>query len=263
MGDSRVMSSAMNKLGGSQRYKVAEVMNLLGISAESCVKLLRNTGWNTDGAVNEFLDNPGPYTPGINQAKIEELFQQYKDKESTEEIISLDGLMEIYEILDLSGTDLLTLLFNFQFRAKSAEKMNRHEFVTGMIRMQCESLEDVKSKLPAAREELSDPALFKEFYMYCFDFSKEQETAKSLALDVATQVWDLLLEGRYPMLDKWYLFLNEEHGKPVQRDVWHLFLDFTIQVKLDTSNYDDCESGGAWPCLIDDYVDWLKEKKHI
>jgi DCN1-like protein 1/2 len=236
---------------------------MLGISAESTIKLLRNTGWNTDAAVNEFLDNPAPYSPGINQAKIEEVFQQYKDKESAEDIVGLDGLMEIYEILDLSGTDLLTLVFNFQFRAKSAEKLTHQEFVNGMIRIGCESVEDVKKKLPALRDDLSDAGTFKEFYLFCFDFSREQETHKILALDVATQLWELVMEGRYAMLDKWFTFLQEEHNKPIQRDVWQLFLDFTIQVKLDTSNYDDCESGGAWPCLIDDYVDWLKDKKHI
>ena len=29
-------------------------------------------------------------------------------------------------------------------------------------------------------EELKDPAVFKEFYMYCFDYSKEQEQHKYL-----------------------------------------------------------------------------------
>merc|ERR1712216_573113 len=132
-----------------------------------------------------------------------------------------------------------------------------------MIRMGCETLGAVKAKLPAMKEELKDPAVYKDFYTFCFDFNKEQEQHKYLALDVAVQVWELLLEARYPMLDKWVTFLNEEHAKPIQKDVWQLFLDFTIQVKLDCSNYDDCESGGAWPCLIDDYVDWLKDKKHI
>jgi len=202
------------------------------------------------------------------QGKIEAVFQQFKDKECAEDVIGLDGLMEMYEalgpVLDGSGTDLMTLVLNFQFRSKSAEKITHQEFVNGMIRMGCESLEELKEKLPKARGELaSDATAFKEFYMFCFDYSKEQEQHKYLALEHAIMVWELLLEGKYPALDKWVTFLNEEHGKPVQRDAWQLFFDFTVQVKPDCSNYDDCEAGGAWPCLIDDYVDWLKEKKHI
>jgi len=183
-------------------------MSMLGISAESTVKLLRNTGWSTDAAVNEFLDNPGPYSPDVNQGRIEELFAQYKDKESGEDAIGMDGLLEIYEILELSGTDLQTLVFNFQFRSKSAEKITHHEFVTGMIRMGCESLDAVKKKLPQLKDDLADMAIFKEFYVYCFDFSKEQEQHKYIALDVAIQVWELVLQPRYPGVDKWFTFLN-------------------------------------------------------
>ena len=132
-----------------------------------------------------------------------------------------------------------------------------------MSSIRCESLEAIKEKLPSLKEDLQDAATFKEFYMFCFDFSKDQETHKFLSLEVAVQVWELVMAGRYSMMDKWFAFLETENPKNIQKDVWQLFLDFTIQVKLDTSNYDDCEAGGAWPCLIDDYVDWLKENKHV
>ena len=92
--------------------------------------------------------------------------------------------MAIYEVLELSGTDLETYLFNFQCRSKSAEKMSHQEFVSGMTRMGCESLEAVKEKLPALKEDLSDKASFKEFYMFCFEFSKEQEQHKHLSVEV-------------------------------------------------------------------------------
>ena len=119
------------------------------------------------------------------QGKIEEVYQELVKDEEKKDEISLDGLMAIYEVLELSGTDLETYLFNFQCRAKSAEKMTHQEFLSGMIRMGCESLEAVKEKLPSLREDLQDKATFKEFYLFCFDFSKEQETHKYLSLEVA------------------------------------------------------------------------------
>merc|ERR1711934_23858 len=227
------------------------------------MKLLRNTGWSTDAAMNEFLDNPGPYTPNIDQAKIEALFQQFKEEDNAEDVIGMDGLLELYELIGATGTDMATMIVNFQLRSKSAEKITHQEFVNGLTRCGCESIEALRDKIPQCREELKDPAVFKEFYVYCFDYSKEQEQHKYLALDVAVQVWETIMEGRYPALKLWFTFLEEEHKKPVQRDAWQLFFDFTVQVKPDTTNYDDCESGGAWPCLIDDYVDWLREKKHV
>jgi len=112
------------------------------------------------------------------------VYQDLVKEEEKKEEISLDGLMAIYEVLDLSGTDLETYVFNFQCRAKSPEKMSRQEFVSGMIRMGCESLAAVKEKLPQLREDLQDKGIFKEFYLYCFDFSKEQESHKYLSLEV-------------------------------------------------------------------------------
>ena len=51
------------------------------------------------------------------QGKIEEVYQELVKDEEKKDEISLDGLMAIYEVLELSGTDLETYLFNFQCRA--------------------------------------------------------------------------------------------------------------------------------------------------
>ena len=47
------------------------------------------------------------------QGKIEEVYQELVKDEEKKDEISLDGLMAIYEVLELSGTDLETYLFNF------------------------------------------------------------------------------------------------------------------------------------------------------
>ena len=58
-------------------------------------------------------------------------------------------------------------------------------------------------------------------------------------------------------LCRWFEFLREEAPKGITRDQWSLFLTFVTQVSEDMSDYDE---DGAWPCLIDDFVDWAKPR---
>ena len=45
----------------------------------------------------------------------------------------------------------------------------------------------------------------------------------------------------------------------VTKDVWEMLLTFVTTVNQDDmGDYDD---EGAWPVLIDDYVEWFREKQ--
>lgn len=46
--------------------------------------------------------------------------------------------------------------------------------------------------------------------------------------------------------------------KVVTKDVWDMLLTFITSV--DQANMDDYDDEAAWPVLIDDYVEWYKEK---
>jgi hypothetical protein len=48
--------------------------------------------------------------------------------------------------------------------------------------------------------------------------------------------------------------------KVVTKDVWDMLLTFVNDVDADMSNYDD---DGAWPVMIDDFVEWYREKNGL
>ena len=65
----------------------------------------------------------------------------------------------------------------------------------------------MKNKLDDLRKELSDPTSFKEVYFFTFSFALE-ENQKSLPLDTALPLWQLLLTDKFPLLDRWITFVQ-------------------------------------------------------
>ena len=44
----------------------------------------------------------------------------------------------------------------------------------------------------------------------------------------------------------------------MSQDEWSMMLNFFVEIKPDCSNYAD---DGAWPLLLDDYVEWRREQE--
>ncbi|CAN6454739.1 unnamed protein product [Victoria cruziana] len=119
-----------------------------------------------------------------------------------------------------------------------------------------DSIEKFRERMPFMRAELKDEQKFREIYNFAFGWAREKGQ-KSLALDTAIGMWQLLFaEKQWPLVDHWCQFLQAKHNKAISRDTWSQLLEFAKTVDPMLSNYD---AEGAWPYLIDEFVEYLME----
>jgi len=87
---------------------------------------------------------------------------------------------------------------------------------------------------------------------------------------VALQEGLLLMEavlGAWSLMPQWKAFCTDKFAQPFSKDLWTQISRFahmtvTGQITADLSNYDDDDTGGgsAWPCAIDEFVEYVQEK---
>ncbi|CAK9874319.1 unnamed protein product [Sphagnum jensenii] len=104
--------------------------------------------------------------------------------------------------------------------------------------------------------QLLDMRRFTLFYRFVFFMCREQGQ-KSISVSTAIDAWRLSLTGRFRLLDQWCAFVQVHQQHAISEDTWRQVLEFSRNVHEDLSNYD---REGAWPVLVDDFVDNMYRK---
>jgi len=260
------------KLDKRQKDKLKQFQETTGTSGDQQVALacLKAHKWNLETAVDAFFTDSTPYYAASSRGgkkktstkKIQTLFKKYEEKgqPADSRAILIDGMVQLCSDLDVDPSDTALLVLSWRCEAGRTCKFTESEFTEGLERLGCDSIEALKKQLPSLRGELEKADSHKEIYQYTYDWAKE-EGQKSLSLEMAVGLWQLLLTGKFALLDDWCSFVTEHAEKrPVPKDVWNMLLDFSTEVKSDLSNYDPY---GSWPTMIDEFVDWYKEEKGL
>jgi len=249
------MSSEINRLNSTQRTQVQTFVSFTGSSEPRALQYLKRYKWDLENAVNEYFQNPPPVEkPKFDERAIETLFDSYAGK--GEQVMGADGLVKFFSDINVDLSDVISLAISWQLRAKTVGEFTREEFVGGFKRLTCSSISDIKERIILLRAELQDERAFKEFYLYVFEFAKgPHEHKRVLEIDFAIAMWQTVLGTRFKLLNEWITYCKEVHAKPINKDTWGLLLDFS------KTNLQEYDSEGAWPSLIDEFVDYVKNKK--
>lgn len=248
----------MNKLGRGHRDKIQQFVTITGASEKVATQALKASDWHLDGAFDIFYSQPQPKSSFADTRHIEELYNRYKDPYA--DMIMADGISNLCNDLQVDPQDIVMLVVSWHMKAATMCEFSKQEFVGGLQSLGIDSLEKFRDRIPSIRSELKDDQKFKEIYNFAFGWAKEKGQ-KSLALDTAIGMWQLLFEEKqWPLVEHWCQFLQARHNKAISRDTWSQLLEFARSVDPTLSNYD---AEGAWPYLLDEFVEYLKENNII
>lgn len=247
----------MNKLGIGRRDKVQQFMSITGASEKVALQALKVCDWSLEGAFDVFYSQ-SQVKSSADTRRLEELYNRYKDPYS--DMIMADGISLLCNDIQVDPQDIVMLVLSWHMKASTMCEFSKQEFIGGLQSLGIDSLEKLREKLPFMRSEIRDEHKFREIYNFAFSWAKEKGQ-KSLALDTAIGMWQLLFaEKQWPLVDHWCQFLQARHNKAISRDTWSQLLEFARNVDPALSNYD---AEGAWPYLIDEFVEYLTENSII
>ncbi|XP_031487511.1 uncharacterized protein LOC116255719 isoform X2 [Nymphaea colorata] len=252
-----MLGKMMHKLGRGHKDKVQQFTAITGTSEKIALQALKASDWHLEGALDLFYSQP-QVRAVTDSRHLEELYHRYKDPYV--DMIMADGIASLCDDLQVDPGDIVMLVVSWHMKAATMCEFSRQEFIGGLQALGVDSIEKFRERIPFMRAELKEEQKFREIYNFAFGWAREKslmQGQKSLALDTAIGMWQLLFaEKQWPLVDHWCQFLQAKHNKAISRDTWSQLLEFAKTVDPMLSNYD---AEGAWPYLIDEFVEYLME----
>ncbi|CAL8309387.1 unnamed protein product [Lota lota] len=197
------------------------------------------------------------------QIREEELFSSKRCLEwfyeyaGCDDVVGPEGMEKFCEDIGVEPENVVMLVLAWRLDAQSMGYFTLQEWLKGMSSLQCDSTESLRNSLDHLRSVLNDTTSFKLIYRYAFDFAREKDQ-RSLDLNTAKCMLGLLLGKTWPLFPVFNQFLEQSKYKVINKDQWCNVLEFSRTINLDLSNYDE---DGAWPVMLDEFVEWYKERQ--
>ncbi|GAA0157585.1 ubiquitin-protein ligase [Lithospermum erythrorhizon] len=185
-------------------------------------------------------------------------FKTYAD--SSSDMIEPEGIEKLCSDLKLETSDVKVLMLAWKMKAKKQGYFTKDEWKRGMEALNVDTITKLKKSLPGLEEDVLKPENFEDFYSYAFRYNLTEFYQKGVTIETACILLDIVLGSQFQLqvdLFKEFLQVQTEY-KVLNMDQWMNFYRFCKEITFpDLVDYDDRE---AWPAILDDFVDWLKEK---
>ncbi|XP_032884304.1 DCN1-like protein 4 isoform X2 [Amblyraja radiata] len=195
-----------------------------------------------------------PEEEGFSSKRCLEWFYEYA---GSDDVIGPEDMEKFCEDIGVEPENVVMLVLAWKLDAQSMGYFSLQEWLKGMTLLQCDTTEKLRNSLDYLRSLLNEPTNFKLVYRYAFDFAREKDQ-RSLEISTAKCMLGLLLGKTWPLFPAFHQFLEQSKYKVINKDQWCNVLEFSRTINLDLSNYDE---DGAWPVLLDEFVEWFKDRQ--
>lgn len=273
---------------------IQQLQDITNCSRKAATDLLRQHNFNLERAIDTFytlsaerrrlLVGNGVETelpegpPPIDEAKVAEFFNRYATPDATrcppEHVIKDEGLERFSDDLDVGLDDIFFLVFAFYCECRTQGVITKDDFTRGLRTLHVDTLEALKANVQVCRQApFKDVQQLRKVYSYAFAYSLEP-LQKQLPTELAVAYWRLILE---PL--NWCFFNHFLHYiecvsnlSSVTKDVWLMVLEFVLTSQPPAGNLDaaedtidrvlqEYEDDGAWPLVIDSFVEWMRYER--
>ncbi|GIX99492.1 DCN1-like protein 4 [Caerostris darwini] len=195
----------------------------------------------------------------FSQKKCNLFFSEYADPNDPD-VITPESMEKFCEDIGVEPENVVMLVLAWKMDAKQMGFFTRTEWLRGLSDLECDSLEKIRNKIDYLRSLLNEPIVFKNIYRYAYDFARDREQ-RSMDMETAKAMLQLLLGRSWHMYGSFHQFLEQQtRYRVINKDQWCNILEFSRTILADLSNYDE---DGAWPVLLDEFVEWYKTKHNF
>lgn len=168
-----------------------------------------------------------------------------------------EGMEKFCEDVGVEPENIVMLSLAYKLNADRMGFFTSEEWMKGMTELQCDTITKLQNRLDYLKAMLNDPSTFKNIYRYAFDFARDKDQ-RSMDMDTAKEMLTLVLGKNWSLFTYFHQFLEQAKYKVINKDQWCNILEFSRAIHSDLSNYDE---DGAWPVMLDEFVEWLKERR--
>ncbi|XP_063242562.1 DCN1-like protein 5 isoform X2 [Bacillus rossius redtenbacheri] len=180
-------------------------------------------------------------------------FHEYTSPDEPD-VLGPEGMEKFCEDIAVEPENVVMLVLAWKMNARQMGFFTQEEWLKGLSELQCDSISKLQGKLDYLRSLLNDQVSFKSIYRYAYDFARDKDQ-RSMDVDTAKAMLQLLLGKHWPLFSHFSCFLDQSKYKVINKDQWCNILEFSRSISPDLANYD---VDGAWPVMLDEFVEWLK-----
>ncbi|XP_070504522.1 DCN1-like protein 4 [Chironomus tepperi] len=185
-------------------------------------------------------------------------FKQYTTDDPAQ--LGPEGMERFCQDIKVEPEDIVMLVIAYKMNAKNMGYFTQSEFLKGLSdpEVLCDTATKLEKKLDYFYNLIEDPHSFKMIFRYAYDFARDKDQ-RSMDIETAKAMLSLLLCKSWPLFPDFAEFLEQPKApRVINKDQWNNIFEFSRTINTDLTNY---SIDGAWPVLLDDFVEYLQRKR--